>query len=166
MGRPAAGGTSKGSHVIAIEALGRPRVVTTFEVLGDSGVHRHGDRSRAYAGAAERVLVGGGSPIAGSAPRSSGRSPGSSLRRCGVCRRSKWRAPAGLDLCEAAPALGTLRCAASGASIDARGGQEFVLHGEAFLDSQRFRLDDRIGNVTIHASPARRSVRTDRSASC
>jgi hypothetical protein len=67
----------------------------------------------------------------------------------------------GLKLCEVDPSGGTSGCwAPSGTSVDARAGQEFVLHGEDFLDSERFRLADQLGHVTIYASPASRSVRT------
>lgn len=86
-------------------------------------------------------------------------------------RRSLYGPPLGSSFCEAAPitngvpapelpAGGALRCSRSTRIIDARAGQEFVLHGEGFLDSERFQLDDRIGSVTIRASPASRGLKT------
>jgi hypothetical protein len=151
----------RGSHVIAIEALGRQRVVDTFEVLAN--------------GVIAKAIVPEPPPLSAGAPWWEVQPPPPAPRR--LHRRLpelrplppppvrgmltlNLDAPGGLGLCELAPAGGVTRCAGTGASIDARAGQAFVLSGEDFIDSERFRLDDQTGSVTLHAAPARRSLRT------
>jgi hypothetical protein len=69
-------------------------------------------------------------------------------------------APAALELCEATPSGIAPRCSRpAGASVDARGGQEYFLRGPDYLDSDRFRLDDRGGKVSIRAAPATLAAR-------
>jgi hypothetical protein len=145
----------KGSHVIVVQASGRTSTWSTFEVLAD------GVTARAVVSEpplAPNDISWCDMPFPPPAPRRAYQQL--------VPLQPPPRPPllgypmihlVGGDRLELREALSqsdsSLVCSAPCASsVDARAHQEFFLGGDGFLKSERFRLDDQLGAVTIYAS--------------
>lgn len=143
----------RGRHVIVVEALGRGRVTLAFELLAD-GVTGH-------------AAVPEPPPAAADTPWWSEPIPRDLPPRWTAERRVIAPPPPpperGRPLVELRGGLGlalyeapqdTLVCAAQCLeAVDGRAHQLFYVGGEGYLPSPRFRLHDRLGRVTIEASP-------------
>ncbi len=151
----------KGSHVVEVAALGRATVRATFEVLAD--------------GVTARATLAEPPPATAGTPWWSVPAP-PPTRRAAVQlppieppppppERGRpvvdLRGGARLELREAAPSGGNLVCdEGCGVAVDGRAHEEFFVGGEGILESDRFRLDDRIGRVEISVSPGSAAART------